>query len=47
VNNFFSLYLRKARGDNRTCKIYDSPCLPENDATFYIKPDGICDADDN
>ena len=40
------LYLRKGRGENRICKIYDSPCLPEDDATFSIKPEGICDADD-
>lgn len=23
------LYLRKGKGENRICKIYDSPCLPE------------------
>ena len=22
------LYLRKGRGEQRICKIYDSPCLP-------------------
>uniref|UniRef100_A0A915CF79 DNA repair protein RAD51 homolog n=1 Tax=Parascaris univalens TaxID=6257 RepID=A0A915CF79_PARUN len=26
------LYLRKGRGETRICKIYDSPCLPENNA---------------
>jgi DNA repair protein RAD51 len=40
------LYLRKARGENRSCRIYDSPCLPEADATFAIRPDGIGDADE-
>lgn len=38
------LYLRKGRGENRVCKIYDSPCLPENEATFAICADGISDA---
>lgn len=26
------LYLKKGRGDQRICKIYDSPCLPEAEA---------------
>ena len=38
------LYLRKGRGENRICKIYDSPCLPESECTFAINPDGIGDA---
>lgn len=38
------LYLRKGRGENRICKIYDSPCLPESEAMFAIHPDGIGDA---
>merc|ERR1711991_667737 len=33
------LYLRKGRGDTRIMKIYDSPCLPEGDATFQIAPE--------
>jgi len=40
------LYLRKGRGETRICKIYDSPCLPETEATFAINPDGIGDAKD-
>lgn len=40
----FRLYLRKGRGENRICKIYDSPCLPEAEATFAITTDGIGDA---
>lgn len=40
------LYLRKGRGENRICKIYDSPCLPESEATFAINADGIGDATD-
>lgn len=37
------LYLRKGRGETRICKIYDSPCLPESEATFSINADGIGD----
>jgi DNA repair protein RAD51 len=40
------LQLRKGRGNNRVCKIYDSPCLPEADAMFAITDQGIADADD-
>jgi DNA repair protein RAD51 len=38
------LSLRKGRGENRVCKIYDSPCLPESEAMFSINADGIGDA---
>ncbi|KAI5239314.1 DNA repair protein rhp51 [Aureobasidium subglaciale] len=37
------LSLKKGRGETRICKIYDSPCLPESDAMFAIKEDGIGD----
>ncbi|KAJ3218593.1 recombinase rad51 [Dinochytrium kinnereticum] len=37
------LSLRKGRGENRICKIYDSPCLPESEAMFSINADGIGD----
>ncbi|GMM29203.1 recombinase [Martiniozyma asiatica (nom. inval.)] len=37
------LYFKKAKGANRICKIYDSPCLPEGDATFAIGQGGIMD----
>lgn len=37
------LYLRKGRGEQRICKIYDSPCLPEGEAVFAINADGIGD----
>lgn len=40
------LYLRKGRGENRICKIYDSPCLPEAEAMFAINADGIGDSKD-
>ncbi|XP_076314617.1 meiotic recombination protein DMC1/LIM15 homolog [Tachypleus tridentatus] len=35
--------LRKGRGDTRIAKIYDSPDMPENEATFAITPGGISD----
>merc|ERR1719300_1747219 len=40
------LYLRKGRGEQRICKIYDSPCLPEGEAVFAINADGIGDVKD-
>jgi DNA repair protein RAD51 len=40
------LFLRKGRGENRVCKVYDSPCLPESEAMFAIKGDGINDAEE-
>lgn len=40
------LFLRKGKGEQRICKIYDSPCLPESEATFSINSDGIGDAKD-
>lgn len=40
------LSLRKARGENRITKIYDSPDLPEDEATFAITTGGIADAKD-
>lgn len=38
--------LRKGRGETRIAKIYDSPDLPENEATFAITNGGIADAKD-
>ena len=38
------LYLRKGRGEQRICKMYDSPCLPEGEATFQIGLGGIEEA---
>ena len=37
------LYLRKGLKENRICKIYDSPSLPEAEATFSITSEGIDD----
>ncbi|XP_018016362.1 meiotic recombination protein DMC1/LIM15 homolog [Hyalella azteca] len=36
--------LRKGRGETRIAKIYDSPDLPESEATFAITAGGIADA---
>jgi DNA repair protein RAD51 len=40
------LFLRKGKGPNRMCKIYDSPCLPESECSFAITANGIDDAQD-
>nr|XP_061807488.1 meiotic recombination protein DMC1/LIM15 homolog isoform X2 [Nerophis lumbriciformis] len=38
------LSLRKGRGEMRIAKIFDSPDMPENEATFAITAGGITDA---
>ncbi|KAH8835716.1 Rad51-domain-containing protein [Flagelloscypha sp. PMI_526] len=40
------LQLKKARGATRTCKIYDSPCLPELETQFAISAGGINDPEE-
>ncbi|VDM97742.1 unnamed protein product [Thelazia callipaeda] len=40
------IMLKKGRGENRIAKIYDSPDLPENEATFAIAIVGVIDAKD-
>eukprot|EP01064_Diplonema_japonicum_P027722 TRINITY_DN4070_c0_g1_i2.p1 TRINITY_DN4070_c0_g1~~TRINITY_DN4070_c0_g1_i2.p1 ORF type:complete len:356 (+),score=111.60 TRINITY_DN4070_c0_g1_i2:53-1120(+) len=40
------LYLRKGARENRLCKIFDSPSLPEGEAPFAIFEDGIGDSRD-
>jgi len=42
----YRLQLRKARGNTRTCKIYDSPCLPEMETQFAILASGIGDPEE-
>ena len=37
------LSLRKGKGEQRVCKIFDSPSLPEGEATFAISGGGIVD----
>jgi DNA repair protein RAD51 len=38
------LLLRKGMADKRICKVYDSPVLPDSEATFYIAGNGIADS---
>uniref|UniRef100_A0A158PH42 RECA_3 domain-containing protein n=1 Tax=Angiostrongylus costaricensis TaxID=334426 RepID=A0A158PH42_ANGCS len=38
------IMLKKGRGETRIAKIYDSPDMPENEATFAISNGGIVDA---
>ena len=40
------LFFKKARGENRICKVFDSPSLPEDEATFAIGVEGVKDASD-
>ncbi|KAA8497980.1 DNA repair protein RAD51-like 1 [Porphyridium purpureum] len=40
------LYLRKGRGENRIVKIYDSPSLPEGEASFAITEGGVANCED-
>lgn len=40
------LSLRKQRGENRVCKVVDSPTIAESEAVFAIGPNGIEDAKD-
>ncbi|KAF7722115.1 Meiotic recombination protein dmc1 [Apophysomyces ossiformis] len=37
------VYLRKGRGEERVAKIYDSPDMPENEASYAISSGGIID----
>ncbi len=40
----FRLYLRKSKGEKRIAKLIDSPCLPEGETVFLVKPEGVRDA---
>nr|XP_027202162.1 meiotic recombination protein DMC1 homolog B-like [Dermatophagoides pteronyssinus] len=40
------LMLRVGKGDQRVCKVYDSPILPPGDATFQLSSLGICDVNE-
>lgn len=37
------LALKKTTGSGRTCKVFDSPCLPEADGKFQVTEEGIAD----
>ncbi|GAB4319264.1 MAG: DNA repair and recombination protein RadA [Promethearchaeota archaeon] len=39
------LYLRKGKGEQRICRLIDSPNLPEGEVVFAIRDEGICDVD--
>lgn len=39
------LYLKKGKGDERICKVYDSPVLPTSEAVFLLTECGIDDPD--
>ena len=38
------LYLKKGRAENRIVKIWDSPDVPEAEATYMISSGGIADS---
>lgn len=37
------VYLRKGRGEERVAKLFDSPDMPESEATYSINSGGIVD----
>ena len=37
------LFLRKGKGEQRVCKIFDSPCIGEGEAVFQLGDGGIID----
>jgi meiotic recombination protein DMC1 len=40
------LYLRKGKGEQRICKVYDSPLIAESEATFQLAEGGVIDPTD-
>ena len=40
------LFLKKGKGEQRICKIFDSPSIPEAECIFQIAEGGIIDATD-
>lgn len=40
------LMFRKGKGEQRICKVFDAPNLPEAEAVFQITPGGVADAKD-
>lgn len=41
----YRLYLRKSKGEKRIARLIDSPHLPEGEAVFAVKTEGITDAE--
>lgn len=39
----YRIYLRKSREEKRVARLVDSPCLPDNETIFKVKPEGIRD----
>lgn len=37
------LFLRKGKGEQRICKIFDSPSIPESECIFQLSEGGIID----
>lgn len=37
------VYLRKGRGEERVAKLFDSPDMPESEASYAINSGGIVD----
>lgn len=37
------LLIRKGVGDKRICKVFDSPCLPDKEAAFFLTAGGVGD----
>lgn len=37
------LFFRKGRGEQRVCKVYDSPSVPESEVIFQLTEGGIND----
>ncbi|GEQ71336.1 hypothetical protein JCM33374_g5018 [Metschnikowia sp. JCM 33374] len=42
-NSTTRLFFQKGKSEQRICKIYDSPCLPESECVFAIYEDGVSD----
>ena len=40
------LFLRKGKGEQRVCKIFDSPTIPESECLYQLSEGGITDATD-
>jgi meiotic recombination protein DMC1 len=40
------MFLRKGKGEQRVCKIWDSPTVPESECLFQLSEGGIIDATD-
>ncbi|TMW56304.1 hypothetical protein Poli38472_008952 [Pythium oligandrum] len=38
--------MKKGRGENRICKVIDSPCMPEAECTIQLCAGGIADSDE-